>query len=427
MIGTTRGIPSDVLHDRAFALMRAQENLGNIVKILKKCHGLVKKFQRGDDDTLFPLEEHEKLSCIQGTHLLIFDQCADGKTQTRTFLCKRVNGNLSVLKDVYYSSFNETFSPLLRYEYSLIHAASCLLRKSYRGSLFPVCVVSWLSSSLVCTESIVFSMLSDPTDIWLLHKEEDHWTTKAIYDALFKDGIRYNSMLTCISVNCSVLATKIGLGQKRPRSKFRIVNEDTNSLGDCLNFVDCIKSADDKSLCEFDWDHDSLLKLLKDVNPISYANDYVKFVKIKSFYDAMASTNSNLKFVDQPSPINMIKTCSCCNDSVKNTVHICGELSIDDDMPTFASLAFEKEFNLVSCEDDYISTNDMTLSKAGGKFFFYQIVSTKEGKSGKDMSALKTNALRELTEAMDSFKERCDIHRPGSDIVRANRIRMYMS
>ena len=153
----------------------------------------------------------------------------------------------------------------------------------------------------------------------------------------------------------------------------------------------------------------------------------MKFVKIKSFYDAMASTNSNLKFVDQPSPINMIKTCSRCNDSVKNAMHICGELSIDNDMPTFASLAFEKEFTLVSCEDDYVSTNDMTLSEAGGKLFFYQIVSTKEGKSGKDMSTLKTNALRELTEAMDSFKERCDIHRPGSDTIRANRIRMYMS
>ena len=28
---------------------------------------------------------------------------------------------------------------------------------------------------------------------------------------------------------------------------------------------------------------------------------------------------------------------------------------------------------------------------------------------------------------MDSFKERCDIHRPGSDTIIANRIRMYMS
>ena len=108
-------------------------------------------------------------------------------------------------------------------------------------------------------------------------------------------------------------------------------------------------------------------------------------------------------------------------------MHICGELSIDDDMPTFASLAFEKEFNLVSCKDDYISTNDMTLSEAGGKLFFYQIVSTKEGKSGKDMSALKTNAPRELTEAMNSFKERCDMHRPGSNTIRANRTHIYMS
>ena len=88
MIGTTRGIPSDVLHDRAFALMTAQENLGNIVKILKKMSWIGQKFQRGDDDTLFPLEEHVKLSCIQGTYLLIFYQCADGKTQTHTFCVK---------------------------------------------------------------------------------------------------------------------------------------------------------------------------------------------------------------------------------------------------------------------------------------------------------------------------------------------------
>ena len=57
----------------------------------------------------------------------------------------------------------------------------------------------------------------------------------------------------------------------------------------------------------------------------------------------------------------------------KNAVHICGELSIDNDMPTFASLAFEKEFNLVSCEDDYVSTNDMTLSEAGGSCFFIKL------------------------------------------------------
>ena len=43
------------------------------------------------------------------------------------------------------------------------------------------------------------------------------------------------------------------------------------------------------------------------------------------------------------------------------------------------------------------------------------------------MSALKTNALCELAEAMDFFKERCDIHRPGSDTIRANRILKYMS
>ena len=28
---------------------------------------------------------------------------------------------------------------------------------------------------------------------------------------------------------------------------------------------------------------------------------------------------------------------------------------------------------------------------------------------------------------MDSFKVRCDIHRPGTDTVRANGIRVYMS
>ena len=45
MIGTTCGIPSDVLYDRAFAQMRAQENLGNIVKILKNVIDWSKNFK----------------------------------------------------------------------------------------------------------------------------------------------------------------------------------------------------------------------------------------------------------------------------------------------------------------------------------------------------------------------------------------------
>ena len=40
---------------------------------------------------------------------------------------------------------------------------------------------------------------------------------------------------------------------------------------------------------------------------------------------------------------------------------------------------------------------------------------------------LKQSALNTLTETMDSFKEKCDIYRPGNDTIRANRVRMCLS
>ena len=43
------------------------------------------------------------------------------------------------------------------------------------------------------------------------------------------------------------------------------------------------------------------------------------------------------------------------------------------------------------------------------------------------MNALRTSALRELTSTMDSFKEKWDAHRPSSETVRANKIRMCLS
>ena len=40
---------------------------------------------------------------------------------------------------------------------------------------------------------------------------------------------------------------------------------------------------------------------------------------------------------------------------------------------------------------------------------------------------LKHSALNTLTETMDSFKEKCDIYRPGNNTIRAHRVCMCLS
>ena len=79
------------------------------------------------------------------------------------------DGNLSVLLDLYYSIFNTAeFSLQSRYDFSLLHTSSCILRGCCSGQLFPFEVVSWLSIELSKLECVSLTILLDPRDSWVI-------------------------------------------------------------------------------------------------------------------------------------------------------------------------------------------------------------------------------------------------------------------
>ena len=88
-------------------------------------------------------------SSIDGaaSHVLLFDQSCDDQKHTCAFLCKRVNGNLLMVQDLYYALLDEKSTPVIRYERSLIYMASCLMRNCFRGSTFPYEVVLCITKS----------------------------------------------------------------------------------------------------------------------------------------------------------------------------------------------------------------------------------------------------------------------------------------
>ena len=235
-----RGVSSRALHRIILRKLGAWEMLQKLVNTLNRCRGLIKQFQRGsnfesiinDDDSI-----DFKFSPIaqSPTHVLIFDQ-VDGRSRIRSFLCKRISkDNLCITLDLYYSLFDENISAREKYELSLFHTASVLLRQCYRGSLFPFELVVWIAKKISSIECIVQAGLSSTNDTWVLN--EDH-----IHQAVFKHGVQYDTIVVCMSINREMVCSRICRAGKRRRSSLlRMVDDD--SIMQCFNFVDEIQSS----------------------------------------------------------------------------------------------------------------------------------------------------------------------------------------
>ena len=257
-------------------------------------------------------------------------------------------------------------------------------------------------------------------------KEENHWTTTSVHDAIFTNNICYDTLLTCISVDRLNLFQRFCISQKRPRSTFHIIvdNSCNSCIKECFTFVDCIKSSDCcDPICVVSWCHDDFSKCLQDVDMIECNNnEYVGKIKLLSLYDAMERMPTDVKFISQPQPMIINKACSCCKSDVNRAIHVCG--SVDTSYETYhiiASLSFEKEFNLATCNEEYVSTTNLPMLDTESKLFLYKVDKKKECheniSGGKDITTLKHSALNTLTKTMDSFKEKCDIYGPGNDTI----------
>ena len=121
----------------------------DIVNVIARCRKGVKQFQQQAEVEEFPSLPAEnggkQQQCLHSpphipTHVMVFDQLHGGDSsggghRTRTLLCKKLDdGNFSVLLDLYYSIFNTAaFSLQSRYDFSLLHTSSCILRGCFSG------------------------------------------------------------------------------------------------------------------------------------------------------------------------------------------------------------------------------------------------------------------------------------------------------
>ena len=182
------------------------------------------------------------------------------------------------------------------------------------------------------------------------------------------------------------------IGQKRPRDRLCIVSHSYDSFNDCFTSVDCIKSLqNDHSVFEVNWSHDDFLKLLQDV-PMTTCDEHMQSFQIITLHQAMKCMPHDFKFINQPEPVIMTKSCSCCKADIKNTIHTCGEVLMSSDYHVFASLTFEKRFDFNLCDNEYISTTNLTMVDTDSDLFFYSIAKDNtpvcHGGGGKDMNAL---------------------------------------
>ena len=80
---------------------------------------------------------------------------------------------------------------------------------------------------------------------------------------------------------------------------------------------------------------------------------------------------------------------------------------------------------MATCNEEYVSMTNLSMLDTESKLFLYKVDKKRQedhhenigGSEGKDIMTLKHSALNTLTETMDSFKEKCDIFRPGNDTI----------
>ena len=228
----------------------------------------------------------------------------------------------------------------------------------------------------------------------------------------------------------------VSIAQKEPRDTLCIVNRAHDNFKECFTFVDgAMSSLGNCLVCELNWCYDEFLSLLRDDTLLNMTttcdDDHMQSFKNMRLHQAMKGMSHEFKFINQPPKhVIMSKSCSCCKATVKDAVHTCGEVMMSPTYHVFASMTFEKRFDFNLCDDEYISTENLTMTDTDNQLFFYSVAkecAVKQQRGSKDMNALQTSAIRELTSMMDFFKEKWDAHRPSSETVHANKIRMYLS
>ena len=410
------------------SLKKVQDN----VNIIARCRKGIKQFQQQGGGEEFPSlpaggKQQQQQQCLHSlphipTHVMVFDQLhggdsSGGRRRTRTLLCKKLDdGNLSVLLNLYYSIFNTAeFSLQSRYDFSLLHTSSCILRGCFSGQLFPFEVVSWLSVELSKLECASLTTLLDPQDSWVIDDDEQPLLTPTC-----------NMLLTLITVDSKSISKRVHSKHKRTRTIVKNL-----SVEDYILIVDHIVGKDKFS----DGVNENFYKVLSKSGATTITNHSLFKIKFLQLADTMGvldgSSNVLMAKDNDKHLIQMVDSCPQClssNNILNTTVqHMCREIAHSSGATTIiASSSFEREFDMESFHKRVVSCTDLMLPIGNDKYFFYSL--TKQNmESGKSMNTLRTESLMALSNMLDDCKRKRDDFRPASENIRTSKLRMCLS
>ena len=351
-----RGVSSGVLHEEMLGVINSSKKVQDIVNVIARCRKGVKQFQQqGGKVEEFPLPPKKNNSggkqqqcCLHSlphipTHVMVFDQQLhggdSGRRRMRTLLCKKLDdGNLSVLLDLYYLIFNTAEVSLQsRYDFSLLHTSSCILRGCFSGLLFPFEVVSWLSVELSKLECVSLTTLLDPLDSWVIINDDEPPLTPT-----------HNILLTLIMVDSKSISKRVHSKRKRTIVK-------KLSVEDCFFIVDHVETD------KFSDINENFYKVLSKSGLTAPTNSLfkIKFLQLSDTMGVLDEDGSNVHHVltkddDNKHLIQMVDSCPRClsssNALLNNTVHhMCREIPHSSGATTIiASSSFEREFDMKS-------------------------------------------------------------------------------
>ena len=421
-------------------IINSSKKVQDIVNVIARCRKGIKQFQQQGGGEEFPSLPTDKESggkqqqqCLHSlphiaTHVMVFDQLHGGDSsggghRMRTLLCKKLSdGNLSVLLDLYYSIFNTAeFSLQSRYDFSLLHTSSCILRGCFSGRLFPFEVVSWLSVELSKLEYVSLTTLLDPRDSWVIDDEQPLLTPTR------------NILLTLITVDSKSISKQVRSKHKRTRTIVKNLR-----VEDCFSIVDHVVEKDKFSAGVNENFYKVLSKSGLTATTTNQSLFKIKFLQLANtmgVLDEDGSSNVLTAKDDDKHLIQMVDSCPQClssNNTLNTTVqHICREIAHSSGATTvIASGSFEREFDMESFHERVVSCTDLTLPIGNDKYFFYSLTTkpqNMESVGGKSMNTLHTESLTALSSMLDDCKRKRDDFRPASENIRTSKLRICLS
>ena len=337
---------------------------------------------------------------------MVFDQQNfSNDHKTRSLLCKRLdNGNLIILLDLCHVIFDVNLKLKDRYDFSLLHASSCILRDCFMGTIFPFELIKWLVGKLLELECITHAVLLNDGDSWVVGDQTTSCDTS------------YKALLTIVSINAKNISKRVQSIYKRTKkTSIAIVRNKNLSVEDCFSLVDNIAISDFHN----DINSDLVNLLNKKGSSIMPTSGF--FNKITyMFMSYVMESLTDIEFFtkDRNHEIKMTDGCPCCLSNVQDAFHMCSVIQASNEKCiVVVSTSFEKEFDVESFEERFISGSNIRILPDNSKFLFYSLLQTTPTAGGKDIDKLRKDALVKLSNMLDDCRKKRDEFRPTSESV----------